>query len=113
VQPAHGLDQLAQLERLAQLRDPGRQRLGRSAGYHQASPGRGGIFRLQRFDQVQAPLVPEVGVDQDGVIPAWLHPPRFRQRGRDIDLVPAAGECAVDQDPHVLDVIDDQHPQAR
>jgi hypothetical protein len=53
-----------------------------------------------------------VGVDKHCVIPAWIQPARLGEGGRDIDVVPADAERALDQDPHLLDVIDDENPQA-
>ena len=55
----------------------------------------------------------EVGVDQHRVVPAGVHPARFREGGGDVDLVAAGGERAADQDPQVLDIVENENPWAR
>jgi hypothetical protein len=110
MQPAHGIDELVQPERFGQECNASRERVGWSPGYHQAAPGRGGIFRPQRFHQVGAPLRAEVGVEDHHVVPAWAHRARLCERGRDIHFVPAGAECTVDQDPYVLEIIDNENP---
>jgi hypothetical protein len=54
-----------------------------------------------------------VCVDEHRVVPARVHPARFGERGRDVDLVAAGGEGAADQDSQVLDIVEDENPWAR
>jgi hypothetical protein len=52
-----------------------------------------------------------VGVDEHSVVPGGPHRARLRKGGRDVNVVTPAAERAVYQDPHLLDVIDDENPR--
>jgi hypothetical protein len=109
---AHGGEQVVQNERLGQTRDAVRDHLSRPAGDDEASPGCGWILRLQRLYEVNASLRAEVGVDKDRVVAARVLLARFREVGRDIDLVPAGAERAGNKCPHLVKVIDNQDASA-
>jgi hypothetical protein len=104
-----GVEQVGGPERLSQEGETSGTSVGRAAGDHQAPAGRGRVRRPQLFDQVDAVLRPQMGIDQDRGVPGWVQAARFRERGGDIDLVSVGAEHAPDQGPHLGHVVDDQN----
>ena len=111
-QCANGFEQVADLEWFGQVRDAVGKHADGSAGDHQAPPGRSRVLRPELFNEVDAPLRAEIGVDKHRVVPGRVHAARLGERGRDIDLIAAGAERAADQGPHLVNVIDDQDPLA-
>ncbi len=98
------------MERFRKGCDAVRKDVDGSPRHHQAPLSRGRIPGPELVNQVDAPFNAQVGVDKHHVVLAWVHSARLRKRGSDIDLVPTFAENPADQSPHLIHVIDDQHP---